>query len=64
LRKLFEEYGHIVSVFVKSDPVRKAPFGFVCFDSNESAKKALRAYGFDSKRDPLKTGRPVYVGWA
>ncbi len=45
LNQIFSEFGKIVSVFVKIDVQRKSPYGFVCFDSNEDAKKAIQAYG-------------------
>ena len=44
LKQIFAEHGKIVSVFVKIDILRKSPYGFVCFESNEDAKKAMQAY--------------------
>jgi RNA recognition motif. (a.k.a. RRM, RBD, or RNP domain) len=45
LKQIFTEHGKIVSVFVKIDILRKSPYGFVCFENNEDAKKAMQAYG-------------------
>lgn len=40
LETIFTEYGKIVSVFVKLDKIKKAPFAFVCFENNDAAKRA------------------------
>lgn len=40
LKEWFLEFGDIISVFVKIDTERKAPFAFVSFNHNSEAKKA------------------------
>lgn len=45
LRKLFEEFGDIVSAVVMKDAEGKSKgFGFVCFKNNRDAKQALEKY--------------------
>lgn len=46
LKQIFSEFGNVLSVFVRIDVQRKSPYGFVSFESNEDAKKAMQAYGF------------------
>ncbi|CAK67668.1 unnamed protein product (macronuclear) [Paramecium tetraurelia] len=64
LNEWFSGYGSIVSILVKIDVERKAPFAFVSFNRHQDAKEAQRTLGTTQKRDPLSTGRMMYVGWA
>ncbi|CAD8127216.1 unnamed protein product [Paramecium sonneborni] len=64
LDEWFSTYGSIVSILVKIDVERKAPFAFVSFNRHQDAKEAQRTLGTTQKKDPLNTGRMMYVGWA
>ncbi|CAD8128000.1 unnamed protein product [Paramecium sonneborni] len=64
LDEWFKGYGSIVSILVKIDVERKAPFAFVSFNKHQDAKEAQRTLGTTQKKDPLNTGRMMYVGWA
>lgn len=61
LQEWFLVFGNIISIFVKIDIQRRAPYAFVSFEKNADAKKAQQELG--NKKD-LTTGRPMYVGWA
>ncbi|CAD8133076.1 unnamed protein product [Paramecium pentaurelia] len=64
LDEWFNGFGQIVSILVKIDIERKAPFAFVSFNRHQDAKEAQRTLGTNQKKDPLSTGRMMYVGWA
>ncbi|CAD8206317.1 unnamed protein product [Paramecium octaurelia] len=68
LNEWFITYGPIISILVKIDPERKAPFAFVSFSRHQDAKEAQRTLGTtigaNPSKDPLNTGRKMYVGWA
>ncbi|CAD8108620.1 unnamed protein product [Paramecium primaurelia] len=68
LNEWFSTYGPIISILVKVDPERKAPFAFVSFSRHQDAKEAQRtlgtSLGANQQKDPLNTGRKMYVGWA
>lgn len=63
LKEFFTEYGTIISVFVKIDVERSAPFAFVSFNLNSEAKNAQQALT-NHKRDPFASGKTIYVTWA
>ncbi|CAD8179472.1 unnamed protein product [Paramecium octaurelia] len=68
LNEWFITYGPIISVLVKIDIERKAPFAFVSFSRHQDAKEAQKTLGTtlgtNAQKDPLNTGRKMYVGWA
>ncbi|CAK57215.1 unnamed protein product (macronuclear) [Paramecium tetraurelia] len=68
LNEWFITYGPIISILVKIDLERKAPFAFVSFSRHQDAKEAQRTLGTtlgaNPSKDPLNTGRKMYVGWA
>ena len=48
LRQIFGEYGPIASIFVKivkTETGKRFPYGFVSFETNEDAKKAMQVFG-------------------
>ncbi|CAD8045110.1 unnamed protein product [Paramecium primaurelia] len=68
LNEWFSTYGSIISILVKIDIERKAPFAFVSFSRHQDAKEAQKTLGTtlgtNAQKDPLNTGRKMYVGWA
>ncbi|CAD8119747.1 unnamed protein product [Paramecium sonneborni] len=68
LNEWFSTYGSIISVLVKIDLERKAPYAFLSFSRYQDAKEAQRTLGTtlgtNQQKDPLNTGRKMYVGWA
>lgn len=64
IKEWFKDYGTIISIYVSINVQRKQPFAFISFENNTQAKAAFKALGQDARKDPLTTGRPMYVGWA
>jgi len=56
LRKLFSPYGQIVKALIVRDPVTQMPrgFGFVEFETHESAEAALNENGTEFLGSPLR----------
>ncbi|KAM3146899.1 hypothetical protein pb186bvf_001053 [Paramecium bursaria] len=61
LKEWFSENGrNIISIFIKIDVERKAPYAFISFENNQQAKEAQEQFSKDQKI----VGKQMYVGWA